>query len=495
VPKTADITIDGGSHIFALHKFLLSARTPYFRKKLEAAPETQILRLPSSIPAHSFRLVLRYLYLGEFPRDVADPEGLSSDEDILTGVDKISKHLEIEHVWDTIMSINDRRLTRQRHQDEVNRAQQQVEDLFLSAVVGKRMVVDESSIDQIKWGRDNSIFADCILAAKEPELDVDGVEIQEHPTLMRSSSIPIGPSSSEEPALLNGTEFASRRKVVLYPAHRAVLLRSPVWEKMFSGHFKEAQRSQYLPVINVECHPDVLELILKFLYTEKSDPCPLDLALDLLYAADMLFLDKLKAKAATVISTLGSATANQLVDRTRVVVGPDGSPIEVTETVEVEPINVYDVIETAWLLGIQRLEEFAARYLAYRLEDYIDEDEFRDVIKRSAARVKDRQETDTIELLDDIRYYLSERFRLRFEDVGLEDIMDDNGEIGESRAEELAEAAAARVGGTEGVEGQQGVFRTLDGEVVEDEFDSDAINHQILLSKIDKMLEDLKLDA
>jgi ankyrin repeat/BTB/POZ domain-containing protein 1 len=38
-------------------------------------------------------------------------------------------------------------------------------------------------------------------------------------------------------------------------------------------------------------------------------------------------------------------------------------------------------------------------------------------------------------------------------------------------------------------------IRTLDGEVVGDEFDSDSINYQILLEKIDKLLERLKLDA
>jgi hypothetical protein len=37
--------------------------------------------------------------------------------------------------------------------------------------------------------------------------------------------------------------------------------------------------------------------------------------------------------------------------------------------------------------------------------------------------------------------------------------------------------------------------RTLNGDVVEDEFASDAVNYQILLEKIDRMLERLKLDA
>lgn len=40
-----------------------------------------------------------------------------------------------------------------------------------------------------------------------------------------------------------------------------------------------------------------------------------------------------------------------------------------------------------------------------------------------------------------------------------------------------------------------GVVRTLDGEVAGDEFAQDAINYQILLGKIDHLLDNLKLDA
>jgi hypothetical protein len=45
-------------------------------------------------------------------------------------------------------------------------------------------------------------------------------------------------------------------------------------------------------------------------------------------------------------------------------------------------------------------------------------------------------------------------------------------------------------GGEEG-----GGVRALNGEVVEDEFASDAVNYQILLEKIDRMLERLELGA
>ena len=91
VPKTSDIVLDETAETFELHKFILSARSPYFQKKLAEAPETTSWRLPQSIPIESYRLVLRYLYLADIPREVVDARSTSTEEEVLTGVDKISK--------------------------------------------------------------------------------------------------------------------------------------------------------------------------------------------------------------------------------------------------------------------------------------------------------------------------------------------------------------------------------------------------------------------
>ncbi|KAI8626973.1 BTB/POZ domain-containing protein [Xylariaceae sp. FL1651] len=498
VPKTSDIALMEAAEVFELHKFILSARSPYFQRKLAEAPETATWKLPHSKPIESFRVVLRYLYLGDIPREVADVRSQNTEEEILTGIDKISKQLEIPKLWEAILSGNDRRLARQRHQDEVNRAQQQVENFFQRKVIGHKMIVDTRKVSEVKWPHGNSVFADCLLRADEVGEDV--LEEGDH----ESSVIPIGPGA--ELRAQNGT--SKPRKSILYPAHKAMLIRSPYFETMFSSQFMEAQESEHLHIIKVDCLPEVLEIILKFIYTEQVE-CPLELALDLLYASDMLFLDKLKNKAAALISALGSGNNNLLIDRTH----STGDQVEI----EVEPINVYDVIHAAWDLRVQRLEEFAARYLAYRLEDYIDEEEFAELIQESAARVKNREETDTIELLDDIRYYLGERFRLRFEDAGLDEMLDESGEINASAVEALSSQLQALNGPDElpkelvgseraAVTSPQDVVaadqsnidtgvRTLDGELAEDEFASDAINYQVLLQKIDIMLEKLKLDA
>ena len=110
-----------------------------------------------------------------------------------------------------------------------------------------------------------------------------------------------------------------------------------------------------------------------------------------------------------------------------------------------------------------------------------------------------------------IRFYLSERFRLRFEDSGLEDMMDEDGELDAERAQSISESLSRgdttdeAIDVTPQINGAKasdwtdptstGVIRTLDGDIAGDEFASDAINYQVLLGKIDTLLDRLKLDA
>lgn len=48
---------------------------------------------------------------------------------------------------------------------------------------------------------------------------------------------------------------------------------------------------------------------------------------------------------------------------------------------------------------------------------------------KSAERIEKRQETDTIELIDDIRYYLDERFRMRVDDMGIYEVVEGEGRV------------------------------------------------------------------
>jgi hypothetical protein len=356
------------------------------------------------------------------------------------------------------------------------------------------MVVETSKVNGVKWDHNNAIFADVLLRADElPEEDEeeDGVEVEPQTSNGTASSIPVGPISSTDETKSEGP------KSVLFPCHRAMLLRSEFFQAMFTSAFREAHLKEHLTIIDIDCSPEVLEIILTFLYTERAD-FPLEIAVDVLFAADMLFIEKLKTKAAVVISTLGSAGMSQAeAARTR-------------GTTQEDDIDIYSIVRAAWLTRVQRLEEFAARYLAYRLEAHIDSPEFAELIQESASRIKARQETDSIEMLDDIRFYLGERFRLRFDDAGLDEMMDEEvppeAIVNEDSEDvtELAEGVGALDVSKQSTPTvvkpvQQHIhvpeIRTLDGAVVEDEFDEDAMNYQILLEKLDALLENLNLEA
>ena len=515
-PKTSDIIVASADTSFKLHKFILAARCPYFQKKLTNAPETSTWKLPSTIPPQAFETAIKYVYLGELPRDVGGGPGTGyTEEEVLEGIDKIGKQLEIQSLWDGILENNDRRLARQNRTAETVRGRSQLETWFQDNVIRHKVVVDTSKASSVKWDRNNGIYADILLRADDLLEDSTPLPSRaQSPSL--NGNIPVGPSSHP---VLDATEqcLAPIRKSTLFPAHRAMLLRSDYFAGMFSSGFLEAQQTAHLHIVTVDCTPDVLEAVLTFLYTEKTD-FPLELAIDVLSAADLLFIERLKNKAALVISTLGSGSLNQGKSQ-QLRLDDKGETREGSEELESdsEPLDPFEVIRAAWELRVPRLETFTARYFAHRLERYIDLPEFSDLIRESAARIQNRQETDSIELIDDIRHYLSERFRLRFEGEGIAELLDDEAEgsiEAETKGEQGDLGAGPNVnehpGGKDGVatahiEGGveanisnpflEGEIRTLDGEIAGDEFAADAINYQMLLGKIETLLERLELDA
>jgi ankyrin repeat/BTB/POZ domain-containing protein 1 len=388
-PVTSDITLKAVDQSFHLHKFILAARSPYFAKKLAVAPETTTWRLPNTIPSDSLQAVIRWLYLSEATGDFGEDE---EEQAILTGIDKLSRHLEIETLFETLLERGDRRLARQRRTAEVERGRDQLESWFRNNILKHKIYIDTEKANTVQWDRNNGIFADVLLLADE-DADLDLEEkVDEAPQSRQALGIPIGPfaDKSRSPSRSSSRTRKATRKSVLFPAHRAMLLRSDFFAAMFSSAFREAQDTPYLQIIPIDCSPEVLEIVLTYLYTEKSD-FGLEAAIGVLFAADLLFIEKLKVKAAQIISTLGNGGAP--------IVEPNdsrGKPAELEDQ-----IDIYDVIRAGWDTRVHRLEEFGARFLAYRLERYIDEPEFLELIKESAGRIKERQETDTIELIDE----------------------------------------------------------------------------------------------
>ncbi|CAD0097801.1 unnamed protein product [Aureobasidium mustum] len=463
-PKTADITVTTYDRDFALHKFILAARSPYFAEKLAHQPDTTSWKLPPKIPSQSFNSVQKA---------------------ILAGIDKLGKQLEVPTLFESIIDAGDRRMARQRRTEEMARGRDQFATWFQTNVLRHKVHTGTEKADQVKWDRDNAIFADVLLRADEPEDDALDESQSSHKPVRNTegplNGIPIGNFSTEQ-----ASTTVPPRKSVLFPAHRAMLLRSEFFSAMFSSSFREAQDSPHLHIIPIDCSPQVLEIVLTYLYTEKAD-FSLEVAVDVLFAADLLFIEKLKQRAAVIISTLGNGGASVVESE-----NPRG------ETTVEDVVDIYDVIRAGWDTRVHRLEEFGARYIAYRLERFIDDPDFAELVKESASRIQGRQETDTVELIDEM------------EDSGLEQMTDETETLDPAAlpGKDVFDPSEVMFAEDEGVDVHSGttppqdlhdhdnlVIRTLDGEIAGDEFAQDAINYQILLGKIDSLLDRLTLDA
>ncbi|KAI2810039.1 Ankyrin repeat and BTB/POZ domain-containing protein 1 [Blomia tropicalis] len=73
----------------------------------------------------------------------------------------------------------------------------------------------------------------------------------------------------------------------------------------------------------------------------------------------------------------------------------------------ISEVNVIDLIKLSRMLNLPKLESTAVEYIANNLEQFIDNQHFHDLVVSDAQNVKERQETDTIDIIDDMRYFLN----------------------------------------------------------------------------------------
>ena len=109
-----------------------------------------------------------------------------------------------------------------------------------------------------------------------------------------------------------------------------------------------------------------------FVYTNSCDVTE-DLVAELLHTADIFLLPGLKKICGKVLA--------RLLD---------------TDT-------VMDILKTARLFNLARLEDQATEFLARNIEVMMNDEELHKMIEEDAAVVQDRQETDSVQIIDDIR--------------------------------------------------------------------------------------------
>ncbi|KAK9366935.1 hypothetical protein V1509DRAFT_213501 [Lipomyces kononenkoae] len=359
---------------FHLHRFILSARSAYFRENLAGRWRSKkLVKLSSSMDPRAFDIVVKYLYSIDITIGSVELSERTA---------QVARKLDLPDLiltLDNLKAEESFRRKREHRQEDMRRAQADFERFVQQDVISAK----------VEMRNDDNV------ATKDEYCTV--------------------PSDSTADILLS-VEDEDEHVTVLYPTHRAMLIRSEYYMTMFTSSFAEGAYSlsnfddqdeagmkKRLPIVPLSASRAVAEIVLSYLYTDRAD-IPGATALDVLYAADLLLIDKLKSLASVALTNTTAEDDDAIADPT---VGKHATPLYA---------NIYDILRAGWATRMDRLERFAAKYFADNLAHFIIQDEFADVVLESAQRIRSREETDTIELIDDIRFYLAQKYGILFED-------------------------------------------------------------------------------
>ncbi|KAG5417903.1 hypothetical protein I9W82_004231 [Candida metapsilosis] len=383
---------------FTLHRFLLSARSSYFREKFQNDWQLlSVVNMPSQVDPLAFRVIVDYVYL-RTDSMVINEKGFREK------VVALAEEYKLDELANAIKEIagasDEKEQFRIKH------------ELAMKIVEKARKELDSFLV--------NDIIANSISSKMELEKDVELEDIncqqyitqEQKKTLLESSSIP--------DAILSYVDSNSEA-IIFYPVNKSVLTRSEYFDTMFkSDIFKFAEEDipmykdgaisvvnrpqvdeSHLPIIQLStstADKKVASMVLSYLYHDDVNEIPLENIIELLYAADELFLERLKTMSAVRLSSQYPKFTYQ----------------EFQLLKEEVRYDAYDLIRAAWSTRCDKLEQHVTKMIAYNLQDIVKQEEEKEkllaLIAESAARIRERQDTDTIELVDDIRYYLSKKY-------------------------------------------------------------------------------------
>ncbi|KFO69428.1 Ankyrin repeat and BTB/POZ domain-containing protein 1, partial [Cuculus canorus] len=156
--------------------------------------------------------------------------------------------------------------------------------------------------------------------------------------------------------------------------------RSDYFKALLEDHFSESEELQTQPSIPVvtlhNISEDIFIRVLYYIYSDDTELSP-ENAYDVLCVADMYLLPGLKR--------LCGRTLAQILDED----------------------NIVSIWRIAKLFQLTRLEDQCTEYMAKIIEKLVELEEFVAAVKENAEAVEERQETDSIPLVDDIRFHIT----------------------------------------------------------------------------------------
>uniref|UniRef100_A0A8C9ZVU3 Ankyrin repeat and BTB domain containing 1 n=1 Tax=Sander lucioperca TaxID=283035 RepID=A0A8C9ZVU3_SANLU len=156
--------------------------------------------------------------------------------------------------------------------------------------------------------------------------------------------------------------------------------RSDYFKALLEDHFSEGEQLQSQPSTPViTLHNISHEIFIHVMYYIYTDDTQLitEIVFDVLCVADMYLLPGLKRLC-------GKALAKTICED-----------------------NVMCMWKMAKLFRLSRLEDHCTEFMAKTIERMVEQAEFAEIIKEDAASLEERHETDSVPLVDEIRYHIA----------------------------------------------------------------------------------------
>lgn len=389
---------------FNLHRFLLVARSPYFKEKLlNNWRNLTVVTMPMSVDPSVFKRIVDYIYLRT--DSVINDYSLNMQDQLLALAQMYKLYDLIEGI-EEIQSIKD-----EKEKAKINH------DLSFKFVEKARKDLDSFLI--------NNILNEKLSSEMDLKEDIDLEDIDCHEFITDSQRETLLESDSIPDVILSCVDLDTE-SVIYYPVNKSIIARSEYFDTMFKSEiFLTAEEDlpmyrefgievvnrpqvdiDHLPMIQLSTstsYQKVAEMVLSYLYHDDVHDIPLKLSIELLFAADELFLERLKTMSAVNITSQFQ----------KFTFGEFQSLFDKTD------YDAYDLIRASWQTRCDKLEQHITKMMAYNLPKIFnnpkERSKFSKLIKESAERIKERQDTDTIELVDDIRYYLAKKYAINQE--------------------------------------------------------------------------------
>lgn len=156
--------------------------------------------------------------------------------------------------------------------------------------------------------------------------------------------------------------------------------RSDYFRALLDDHFREHEEPAApgaLPAITLHgVSPDVFTHVVYYVYSDHTELSP-EVAYDVLGVADLYLLPGLKRLCGRSLARL------------------------------LDEDSVVGVWRVAKLFGLARLEAQCTEFMAKAIEKLVEREDFTQAVREEAAAVAARQETDSIPLVDDIRFHVA----------------------------------------------------------------------------------------